>query len=490
MTVNGEIYNHLKLRELLAVEYEFKTKSDCEVIIPLYLQYGQDFIHLLDGKFSFALYDGINDTYLVARDPIGVTSLYQGWAKDGSLWFASELKALHQDCEKIEPFEPGTGYSSTTGKFRWYTPVWWDEDAPLPTKDADHTVLREALEAAVLKRLMTDVPYGVLLSGGLDSSLIASIVCRNANKKVENDEKSGPWWSPRVHSFSVGLPGAPDLKYAAQVAEFLGTIHHEYHFSVQEGLDAIRDVISHLETYDVTTIRASTPMYLLTRKIKATGVKMVLSGEGADEVFGGYLYFHQAPSPAEFHRETVQRVKNLHLSDCLRAHKSTMAWGVEARTPLLDKAFLDVAMTLTPDSKFCAGGRIEKHVLRAAFDTKDRPYLPDSILWRQKEQFSDGVGYSWIDSLREWASGQVTDAEFKAAEIRFPFNTPATKEAYFYRGVFAELFPQQTCSLTVKKWIPRTDWGCPTDPSGRAQKGHNDAYCGSPEPLSKKQKMN
>jgi len=475
LCVNGEIYNHKKLKEMLTVEYEFKTYSDCEVIIPLYIQFGEDCVKYLDGKFSFTLYDGIKNQYFATRDPIGVTSLYQGWASDGSVWFASEMKALNEDCQKIEPFEPGTVYSSEKGKYRLYNPIWWNPDYLPPAGAPDLQLLREKLEQAVVKRLMCDVPYGVLLSGGLDSSLIASIACRHARKRVEDDEQTEAWW-PRLHSFSVGLPGAPDLKFAAEVAKFLGTAHHEYHFTLQEGIDAVHDVIYHLETYDITTIRASTPMYLLSRKIKALGVKMVLSGEGADEVFGGYLYFHQAPNPVEFHKETVQRVKNLHTSDCLRAHKSTLAWGVEARVPLLDKEFLDVAMTIDPEAKFCRDGRIEKHVLRSAFDTKENPYLPDSILWRQKEQFSDGVGYSWIDTLREYATSQVTDAQFGAAAITYSFNTPATKEAYYYRSIFHTLFPQPTCALTVMKWIPRSDWGCSSDPSGRAQKVHTQSY--------------
>ena len=422
---------------------------------------------MLDGDFAFVIFDGKN--YLAARDPIGVASLYMGKGRDGSVWFASEMKCLHEDCEEITAFPPGQLYSSRTKQFRsYYNPPWFSD--VVPRTPIDYKLLRDTLEKAVVKRLMCDAPYGVLLSGGLDSSLIAAITKRHARIRVE-DGKSEAWW-PRLHTFAVGLKGAPDLKYAAQVADFLGTAHHECHFTVHEGLDAVSDVIHHLETYDVTTIRASTPMYLLTRKIKAFGVKMVLSGEGSDEIFGGYLYFHSAPNADELHKECVSRVKWLHYADCLRANKSTMAWGVEVRVPFLDKDFLDVAMSIDPKEKMCAPGRIEKYILRKAFDTPEDPYLPASVLWRQKEQFSDGVGYSWIDSLKEWTEKQVTDAQMSAAKTTFPYDTPTTKEAYYYRSVFEMHFPERVCLTTVKRWVPRLDWGCSADPSGRAQKVH------------------
>jgi asparagine synthase (glutamine-hydrolysing) len=468
LTVNGEIYNHKSLRQSLFNDYNFKTASDCEVIIPLWEKFGVEACGHLDGMFSFVLTDSVKDTYLVARDPLGITSLYIGWHKDGSVWVASELKSLMDDCERYEAFPPGHYYTPETGFKRYYEPFWWTPEY-IPQGAADLTVLRESLEKAVVKRLMTDVPYGVLISGGLDSSLVGAIASRHAAMRVEEEEKEKAWW-PQIHSFSIGLPNSPDLRAAREAAKFLGTIHHEFNFTVQEGIDALADVIWHLETYDVTSIRASTPMYFLARKIKAMGVKMVLSGEGADEVFGGYLYFHNAPSPAEFHQEALRRVKNLHYFDLLRANKSTMAWGLEVRVPFLDKEFLDVAMNIRPEDKVYAEGKMEKYVLRKAFDTPEKPYLPDNILWRQKEQFSDGVGYGWIDGLKDYAESQVTDEELASAAEKFPYNSPDTKEAYLFRKIFESLFHGESAQKTVEKWIPT--WGKSKDPSGRVQLVH------------------
>eukprot|EP01135_Chromosphaera_perkinsii_P007130 Nk52_evm4s710 gene=Nk52_evmTU4s710 len=477
LSVNGEIYNHDSIRKMTTGDYEYQTGSDCEVVIPLYMQKKYDFFNSLDGMFAFVLYDEKEDEYIVARDPIGICSLYQGWAKDGSRWFASEMKSLTDHCEKIEIFPPGSFFSSKVGMQRYYSPDW--VRGVYPDAKVDYTKLRMAFEKAVVKRLMSDVPYGVLLSGGLDSSLVASIAARHAKMRVETNEQEEAWW-PRLHSFAIGLVGAPDLKAAASVAKHIGTVHHEMHFTVQDGLDALRDVVWHLETYDVTTIRASTPMYLLSRKIKAMGVKMVLSGEGADEILGGYLYFHKAPSAKEFHEETCARVKNLHYADCLRANKSTMAWGLEARVPFLDKEFIETAMSFDPSMKMHTTEdgekRIEKYIMRKAFDVPEDPYLPSEVLWRQKEQFSDGVGYSWIDMLKEHAQGRVSDAQMKSASIKFPEDTPKTKEAYFYRTIFEELFPSKAAASTVVNWIPKSEWGCNPDPSGRAQDVHTQAY--------------
>jgi len=468
LTVNGEIYNHKALRKSLEKDYGFSTASDCEVIIPLYEQLGAAMLNKLSGDFCFVVVDIAKDTYLAARDPVGVNSLYIGYHEDGSVWFASEFKALKDDCKSWEIFPPGHYYTPETGMKRYYEPTWYNPDYQ-PQQPADLARLREALEQAVVKRLMSDVPYGVLISGGLDSSLVAAIAQRHAAMRVEDEEKTKAWW-PQIHSFSIGLPGSPDVKAARQVAEFLGTIHHELRFTVQEGLDALPDVIYHLETYDVTSIRASMPMYFLARKIKAMGVKMVLSGEGADEVFGGYLYFHAAPSAAEFHKETVRRVKNLHYFDLLRANKSTLAWGLEVRVPFLDREFLDVAMDINPEAKMYAEGKMEKYVLRKAFDTPERPYLPSEILWRQKEQFSDGVGYGWIDGLKQYAEEQVSDADFATAAEKFPHNTPETKEAFLFRKMFESMYPQESAAKAVEKWIPT--WGKSKDPSGRAQAVH------------------
>ncbi|KAI0281462.1 asparagine synthase [Russula aff. rugulosa BPL654] len=525
LAVNGEIYNHIKLRAACDPGYEFKTRSDCEVIIPLYRKYGKDLCPLLDGFFSFVLLDESLDPprVIAARDPIGVTTLYQGWSssRPETVFFSSELKSLVDECDKIVSFPPGHVFDSHGGSLtRYYTPSWWDgdsdnPDAPIPSQPADLKSIRETLEASVKKRLMSEVPYGVLLSGGLDSSIIAAVAARETEKVAQaqfearqrrlvqgnSGFKTPPYsgvteeatiasW-PRLHSFSIGLEHSPDLLAARKAAHYLGTVHHEYVFTVQEGLDAIPDVISHLETYDVTTVRASTPMYLLSRKIKAMGVKMVLSGEGSDEIFGGYLYFHAAPDAHSFHQECVRRVKNLHTSDCLRANKSTMAWGLEARVPFLDKAFLEVAMNVRAEDKMFSKGtsqghsldedgcpKMEKYILRKAFDVAPdgKPYLPRSILWRQKEQFSDGVGYSWIDGLKDQAERAISDEIFGRRSERWPEETVDTKEAYFIRDIFDSLFHSETAAKTAVRWIPRKDWGCTADPSGRSVGIHNAAY--------------
>eukprot|EP00026_Physarum_polycephalum_P004358 Phypoly_transcript_04376.p1 GENE.Phypoly_transcript_04376~~Phypoly_transcript_04376.p1 ORF type:complete len:580 (+),score=132.85 Phypoly_transcript_04376:101-1741(+) len=475
LSVNGEIYNYPALHTDLSTRHKFLTHSDCEPILYLYEEHGDDCVKYLRGDFAFVVFDIATGHYLAARDPIGVFPLYIGHHDDGSIWFASECKAIKGHCTRFEAFPPGSYYSSKTKSIqRYYTPKWWDESiprapaSPSPSTPESLAQLREAFEAAVVRRMMCDVPYGVLLSGGLDSSLVASIVSRHAERRTEDQERTKAWW-PRLHSFCIGLQGAPDLIAAKKVADFLGTVHHEFYFTVQEGIDALRDVIYHLETYDVTTIRASTPMYFLARRIKAMGVKMVLSGEGSDEIFGGYLYFHLAPNADEFHKECCRRVKNLYKFDCLRANKSTSAWGVEVRVPFLDQDFLDVAMAVNPIEKVCTKDRIEKWVLRKAFDTPEKPYLPDSILWRQKEQFSDGVGYSWIGGLKEHAEKQVSDEVFAKAASVFPYDTPDTKEAYYYRTLFAEIFPEEATARTVAHWTPT--WGASKDPSGRSQGG-------------------
>ncbi|PPS06408.1 hypothetical protein GOBAR_AA14195 [Gossypium barbadense] len=473
VTVNGEIYNHEELRKNL-VNHKFRTGSDCDVIAHLY---GEDFVDMLDGIFSFVLLDTRDNSYIVARDAIGVTSLYIGWGLDGSVWIASELKGLNDDCEHFESFPPGHLYSSKSGGFRrWYNPPWFSEVTP--SVPYDPLVLRRAFENAVIKRLMTDVPFGVLLSGGLDSSLVASITARYLA-----GTKAAKQWGSQLHSFCVGLEGSPDLKAAREVADYLGTVHHEFHFTVQDGIDAIEDVIYHIETYDVTTIRASTPMFLMSRKIKSLGVKMVISGEGSDEIFGGYLYFHKAPNKDEFHQETCRKIKALHLYDCLRANKATSAWGLEARVPFLDKEFIHVAMAIDPESKMINKdeGRIEKWVLRRAFDDENHPYLPKHILYRQKEQFSDGVGYSWIDGLKAHAAANVTDKMMLNASNIFPHNTPTTKEAYYYRMIFESV----ACS-TAKAVEWDATWKNNLDPSGRAALGvHLSAY-DSETPLDNK----
>ena len=493
LAVNGEIYNHRDIRAEFAGKYEFRTGSDCEVILALYRQYGVDFIEKLSGIFAFALYDEERDEFLIARDPIGVIPLYIGRDADGKVYCASELKALEGMCDEYEPFLPGHYYWSREGKMhRWYNRDWAgyeavkDRYADMPYDEAYKAQVndvRSALEAAVRRQLMSDVPYGVLLSGGLDSSVISAIAKQFADKRVETDGKQDAWW-PQLHSFAVGLKGAPDLEKARLVAEHIGTVHHEINYTIQEGLDAIRDVIYYIETYDVTTVRASTPMYLLARVIKSMGIKMVLSGEGADEVFGGYLYFHKAPDARAFHEETVRKLSKLHLYDCLRANKSLSAWGVEGRVPFLDKEFLDVAMSLNPAVKMCPGKEIEKKVVRDAFSS----LLPREVAWRQKEQFSDGVGYSWIDTLKAITSAAVSDEQMAHAAERFPINPPQNKEEYYYRSIFEEHFPSESAAKSVPS-VPSV--ACSTaealawdasfkgmnDPSGRAVAGvHEAAY--------------
>ncbi|EEH08770.1 asparagine synthetase [Histoplasma capsulatum G186AR] len=503
LAVNGEIYNHRILRKGLKTPYNFKTHSDCEVIIPLYLEHGVDTPKFLDGMFSWVLFDKKENRVVAARDPIGITSFYQGWSSQtpGAVYFASELKSLHPVCDKIMNFPPGHVYDSKTNTTtRYFEPKWWDP-TNVPSTPVDYKLIRESLEKSVRKRLMAEVPYGVLLSGGLDSSLVAAIAQRETQRQQElsshpvangvdgvssnsgligiddSNELSTVTTLPQLHSFSIGLPDAPDTKAALEVAKFLGTKHHAFTFTLEDGLNALSDVIYHLETYDVTTIRASTPMYLLSRKIKGLGVKMVLSGEGSDEIFGGYLYFHAAPTKEAFHDETVSRVKNLHLADCLRANKSTSAWGVEARVPFLDKHFLEVSMGVDPQEKMITKDRIEKYILRKAFDTSDdpdaKPYLPDSILWRQKEQFSDGVGYGWIDALKDNAELHVTDEMMKNPKPEWGDDVPDTKEGYWYRMMFDELFPPY-CASTVMRWTPT--WSKQTDPSGRAVSTHIAKY--------------
>jgi asparagine synthase (glutamine-hydrolysing) len=488
LAVNGEIYNHQEIRDRQAATYQFQTKSDCEVILSLYKEKGIDFLEDINGIFAFALYDSEKGSYLIARDPIGVIPLYMGWDDAGAFYVASELKALEGYCSRIEVFPPGH-YLYNGELTQWYTRDWMDyeavKNAPLVEQHPEIiTELREALIAAVKRQLMTDVPYGVLLSGGLDSSVVSAIAKIFADKRVESGDEQQAWW-PQLHSFAIGLEGAPDLVAAQKVADHIGTVHHEVHFTIQEGLDAIRDVIYHIETYDVTTIRASTPMYLLARVIKSMGIKMVLSGEGADEIFGGYLYFHKAPNAKALHEETVRKLEKLYLYDCLRANKSLASWGVEGRVPFLDKEFLDVAMRLNPENKLSgAKKRMEKWILRKAFEDM----LPESVAWRQKEQFSDGVGYSWIDTLRDIASAQVSDAQFAKAAERFPINPPMTKEEYHYRTIFEEHFPSDSAAKTVPS-VPSVACSTPIaiewdaafknllDPSGRAvQSVHNDAY--------------
>ncbi|MBR4593523.1 MAG: asparagine synthase B [Bacteroidaceae bacterium] len=485
LAVNGEIYNHQAIRREYEGRYEFRTGSDCEVILALYrdaVNAGgseEDFIRMLErlnGIFAFALYDAERDEYLIARDPIGVIPLYIGKDAQGHVCVASELKALEGICTEYEPFMPGHFLSSKKGHMvRWWTRDWFKYDA-VKDNGADVAELRKALEAAVKRQLMSDVPYGVLLSGGLDSSVISAIARKNAARRIETDDQQEAWW-PRLHSFAIGLKGAPDLAKAREVADHIGTVHHEIHYTIQEGLDAIRDVIYFIETYDVTTVRASTPMYLLARVIRSMGIKMVLSGEGADEVFGGYLYFHKAPDAKAFHEETVRKLSKLHLYDCLRANKSLAAWGVEGRVPFLDKEFLDVAMRLNPAAKMCPGQEIEKRVVREAF----ADMLPESVAWRQKEQFSDGVGYSWIDSLKEITAAAVSDEQMAHAAERFPINTPMNKEEYYYRSIFEEHFPSSSAAKCVPS-VPSV--ACSTaealawdksfknmnDPSGRAVK--------------------
>ncbi len=483
LAVNGEIYNHQDIRRRFAGRYQFQTGSDCEVILALYREKGIHFLEDLSGIFAFALYDVEKDEFLIARDPIGVIPLYIGYDADGKVYVASELKALEGQCDRYEPFLPGHYYWSREGKMkRYYQRDWFDYDN-VKDNPASVSDIHDALESAVKRQLMSDVPYGVLLSGGLDSSVISAIAEKFSEKRIEEDGATKAWW-PRLHSFAVGLKGAPDLAKARMVADYIGTVHHEINYTIQEGLDAIRDVIYYIETYDVTTVRASTPMYLLARVIKSMGIKMVLSGEGADEIFGGYLYFHKAPNARAFHEETVRKLSKLYLYDCLRANKSLSAWGVEGRVPFLDKEFLDVAMRTNPEAKMCPGHTIEKKIVREAF----ADMLPDEVAWRQKEQFSDGVGYSWIDTLKKITSDQVSDEEMAHAAERFPINPPRNKEEYYYRSIFAEHFPSDSAALSVPS-VPSV--ACSTaealawdeafknmnDPSGRAVAGvHEDAY--------------
>ncbi|MFN8211064.1 MAG: asparagine synthase B [Bacteroidales bacterium] len=476
LTVNGEIYNHIELRKTLKSEYNFLTNSDCEIILALYREKGADFINDLNGIFAFALYDKTKDCYLIARDHMGIVPLYRGYDKNGNFYVASELKALEGACSIIEPFPPGHYYYSVDGVEKpWYKPSWKTYDSVKDNK-SNVQILRKALEEAVHRQLMSDVPYGVLLSGGLDSSIVSAVARKYAAMRIETQDLKEAWW-PRLHSFAVGLKGSPDLAAAKKVADHIGTVHHEIVFSIQEGLDAISDVIYHLETYDVTTVRASTPMYLLARVIKSMGVKMVLSGEGADEIFGGYLYFHKAPDAKSFHEETVRKLGKLHLYDCLRANKSLAAWGIEGRVPFLDKEFLDVAMQLNPEDKMAKDGKMEKWILRKAFED----ILPESVAWRQKEQFSDGVGYNWIDTLKQLVSEKVTDTQMETAKFRFPVNPPLNKEEYYYRSIFSEHFPSDTAASTVPS-VPSVACSTPealawdasfrnmNDPSGRAVK--------------------
>lgn len=482
LAVNGEIYNHKEIRKQYEGKYAFQTGSDCEVILALYRDKGIDFLEDISGIFAFALYDEENDSFLIARDQIGVIPLYIGYDSDGKVYVASELKALEGQCERYEPFLPGHYYwSKDPGMKRWYKRDWFDYDA-VKDNPASSEDIRQALRNAVKKQMMSDVPYGVLLSGGLDSSVISAITQSYSERRIEDNSQTKAWW-PRLHSFAVGLKGAPDLEKARMVADHIGTVHHEINYTIQEGLDAIRDVIYYIETYDVTTVRASTPMYLLARVIKSMGIKMVLSGEGADEIFGGYLYFHKAPSAEEFHKETVRKLSKLYLYDCLRANKSLAAWGVEGRVPFLDKEFLDVAMRTNPAAKMCPGKTMEKRIVREAFSDM----LPEEIVWRQKEQFSDGVGYSWIDTLKKMTEELVTDEQMAHAAERFPINTPMCKEEYYYRSIFEEHFPSESaarsvpheasvaCSTAIAlEWDEA--WKNMNEPSGRAVAGvHNSA---------------
>ena len=483
LAVNGEIYNHQEIRRRYAGRYEFQTGSDCEVILALYRDKGIGFLEDLSGIFAFVLYDEEHDEFLIARDPIGVIPLYIGYDNDGTVYVASELKALEGQCEQYEPFLPGHYYwSKEPGMKRYYQRDWFEYES-VKDNEASVDAIHDALEDAVRRQLMSDVPYGVLLSGGLDSSVISAIAQKFSEHRIEDNSRTRAYW-PRLHSFAVGLKGAPDLAKARLVADHIGTVHHEINYTIQEGLDAIRDVIYYIETYDVTTVRASTPMYLLARVIKSMGIKMVLSGEGADEIFGGYLYFHKAPSARDFHEETVRKLSKLHLYDCLRANKSLSAWGVEGRVPFLDKEFLDVAMRTNPEAKMCPGKTIEKKIVREAF----ADLLPEEVAWRQKEQFSDGVGYSWIDTLKAITTAAVTDEQMAHAAERFPINPPKNKEEYYYRSIFAEHFPSDSAARSVPSEASvacstaiALEWDAAfrnmNDPSGRAVKGvHEQAY--------------
>ncbi|MEP2278305.1 asparagine synthase B [Maribacter sp.] len=483
LAANGEIYNHRELRKQFEGTYDFQTESDCEVILALYQEKGVDFLDELNGIFGFTIYDADKDEYFVARDHMGIIPLYMGWDKNGTFYVASELKALEGTCTKIELFPPGHYLHSADGELkRWYTRDWMEYDAVKENETSIQEV-KEALEAAVHRQLMSDVPYGVLLSGGLDSSVTSAVAKKYAQKRIESGDTTDAWY-PQLHSFSVGLEGSPDLAAAKKVADHIGTVHHEIKFTIQEGLDAIKDVIYNIETYDITTIRSSTPMYLMARVIKSMGIKMVLSGEGADEIFGGYLYFHKAPNAQEFHEETVRKLDKLHMYDCLRANKSLAAWGIEGRVPFLDKEFMDVAMRINPQDKMINGERMEKWVVRKAFEDM----IPESVAWRQKEQFSDGVGYSWIDTLKELVEKEITDEQLENAAFRFPINTPLNKEEYYYRTIFEGHFPSDAAALSVPQ---EASVACSTatalewdeafknmnDPSGRAIANvHDEAY--------------
>jgi asparagine synthase (glutamine-hydrolysing) len=483
LSINGEIYNHKELENSLTIPYDFLTESDCGVVNALYREKGIDFLNDINGIFAFVLYDNEKDAYLIARDHIGICPLYTGYDAHGNFFVASEMKALSDYCKTIVEFPPGHYmYSKDRKATKYYDPDWQKYET-VKSNETDRSLLRRSLEDAVHRQLMSDVPYGVLLSGGLDSSIIAAIAKKYAQRRVETNDLKDAWW-PQLHTFAIGLEGSPDLAAAKEVAEFIGSVHHEFHFTIQEGLDAIHDVIYHIETYDVTTVRASTPMYLIARKIKSMGVKMVLSGEGADEIFGGYLYFHKAPDPESLHEETVRKITQLHLFDCLRANKSMASWGVEARVPFLDREFIDVAMTINPEIKMSGSKRQEKQILRDTF----ADYLPESIRKRQKEQFSDGVGYNWIDTLKEVAGKEISDQQLSNARFRFPVNTPETKEAYYFRGIFEEHFPSDDCARCVPGG-PSVACSTPNalawdkalenviDPSGRAvQSVHQDSY--------------
>tara|TARA_Y100000589_G_scaffold329775_1_gene377397 strand:- start:89 stop:1750 length:1662 start_codon:yes stop_codon:yes gene_type:complete len=482
LAANGEIYNHREIRRKLSENYPFQTGSDCEVILALYEQKGIHFLNDLNGIFAFALYDEEKENYLIARDHMGVIPLYMGWDKNQVFYIASELKALEGVCEQIELFPPGHYLTNNDLKpVKWYNPSWVDYCVVLE-KETNIKLLRDALCQAVKRQLMSDVPYGVLLSGGLDSSITSAVAKLFADKRVESDDQKKAWW-PTLHSFAVGLKGSPDLKAAQKVADYIGTVHHEIIFTIQEGLDAIKDVIYHLETYDVTTIRASTPMFLMARVIKSMGIKMVLSGEGSDEIFGGYLYFHKAPNDKEFHEETVRKLDKLHQYDCLRANKALASWGIEGRVPFLDKEFMDVAMSINPKDKMITEERMEKWVLRKAFED----LLPKEVTWRQKEQFSDGVGYSWIDTLKELVEKEVSDEMMSKVSSRFSVHTPMNKEEYYYRTIFETHFPSNAAALTVPS-VPSVACSSPTalkwdksfqgmnDPSGRAIKSHRKSY--------------
>ncbi len=483
LAVNGEIYNHDELREGALEGYAFTTASDCEVILPLYQARGSAFLNDLRGMFAFVLYDETNDHWLIARDPIGIIPLYFGYDEARQLYVASEMKALMDVCSEVHEFPPGHYWERGDESPQAYFSPGWSEFEAVSAEPTSRAALFEAMDDSVRSHLMSDVPYGVLLSGGLDSSIISALAARHAERRVEDHEQSRAWW-PRLHSFAVGLEGSPDLAAAQVVADHIGTVHHGFTYTLQEGLDALEEVVWHLETYDVTTIRAATPMFLMARKIKAMGIKMVLSGEGADEIFGGYLYFHKAPNAREFHEETVRKVRRLHRFDCLRANKAMAAWGVEARVPFLDTDFVNYAMSINPSDKLIGDGRMEKQILRETFGD----LLPESVAWRQKEQFSDGVGYGWIDALRDHADEHVSDAEFSAAAERFPHNTPDTKEAFYYRTLFEAHFPLPSAAECVPggksvacsspeamAWDP--SFAELADPSGRAVRTvHQDAY--------------